>query len=278
MNTGWSGIFLGESMGNILNVCRKELRDILSSNLFLIALAFYLFIIIFTLYSNVKSGTDISGISTVLSLFLYSTCYYSTLVAMAMGYSSFFSEIDGNAINTLLTKPVYRDQIINGKFISATILSIGVFAFSTILILLAILIYFVDPTTPILLVFYIIPVLFVLSILCNMFFYSLTMLICIFIKDQILSLFMSFLSWIILFYILENAWFSGYISYYFHDPGLANTISSFSPIALVNSILTSQNIVGEIVTGANLDLIKLVIYTVIIMFMTYSIFIRRDIS
>lgn len=265
-------------MGNLMKICKKELADVLSSNLFLIALGFYLFINIATFYSNVDFRTDISSMSMVLPIYLFSICYYSTLVAMAMGFSSFYSEMDGKAINTLLTKPLYRDQIINGKFISAVVLSVCLFAFSTMLILLAVLIYFVDPVTPILFIFYILPVLFILSILCNMFFYSLTMLVCVLIRDQVLSLFTSFLSWIILFYVLEGDLLSENLSYYFHDPGMYHVISSFSPVTLVFSILSNQDVIGEIVTGANLDLIKLALYTGIIMFATYSVFVRRDIS
>lgn len=263
-------------MDTILCITKKELADIFNSKLVWIMLLFYTTVFIFSLNNSVPFRSE--QIGNIFTLFAYSACYYSTLVAMAIGYSSFFAEMDGNAINTLLTKPLYRDTIINGKLINALILSIGLFVFTTVLYILAIVIYFNDPVSVMSLFFDILPLMFFLSVLCVMFFYSLTMLVCILIKDQVLSLFSSCLLWIILFYLINDNWFAGYVSYFFHSPELEYVICSFSPTWLVNSILGQPDLLMAVTVYGNTDLIKLSLYTCIAVIMTYIAFIRRDVN
>lgn len=263
-------------MGTTLCIAKKELADILNSKLVLIMLIFYTAIFILSFNNCITFRSD--GVGNLFMLFTYSVCYYSTLVAMALGYSSFFSEMDGKAINTLLTKPLYRDTIINGKLINALILSIGLFVFTTVLYIVAILVYYNDPAKIMSLFFSILPLMFLLSVLCVMFFYTLTMLVCILIKDQVLSLFTSCLLWIILFYLINDNWFAGYISYYFHSSELEYLICSFSPVWLVHSLLEQPDILMAATVYGNTDLIKLSLYTCITVIMTYIAFIRRDVN
>ncbi|CAJ36281.1 ABC transporter permease [Methanocella arvoryzae] len=263
-------------MDTTLCIAKKELADILNSKLVLIMLIFYVIVFVFSFNNSVSFRSE--NIGNLFMLFTYSTCYYSTLVAMSLGYSSFFAEMDGKAINTLLTKPLYRDTIINGKLLNALILSVGLFAFTTVLYILAILIYYNDPVEILSLFFNILPLMFFLSILCIIFFYSLTMMVCILIKDQVLSLFSSCLLWIILFYLINDNWFAGYVSYFFHSSELEYLICSFSPSWLVHSVLEQPDLLMATTVYGNTDLIKLSLYTFITVIITYIAFIRRDIN
>ncbi|WP_048198257.1 ABC transporter permease [Methanocella arvoryzae] len=264
-------------MANLLSITKKEITDVVNSKILAIMVAFYIVLFVLSFFTNICNNTNNSN-ELIFVLFMYSTCYYSTLVAMALGYSSFFSEMDGKAINTLLTKPLYRDTIINGKLLSGVILSTGLFIFTTLLYVTAIGIYFNDPTEVLPVIFNILPLMFVLSLSSTMFFYSLTLLICTALKDQMLSFFTSCLSWIILFYLINDDWFAGYISYYLNSPSVIYTISSFSPFTLVNFALAEPDIIMAITTDGETAILKLLLYTGIMMFVTYTVFLRRDVA
>lgn len=103
------------------------------------------------------------------------------------------------------------------------------------------------------------------------------MLIFIIFKDQSLSLFLGFLFWIILFYIIPNELFAGYISYGFRNEALVTIISGLSPYTMLYNILEYSTIDKAIIYHYY-ECFKLLIYCIITLIFTYTSFIRRDVS
>jgi len=133
-------------MSNTLKIARKEFTDLIGNRLIIFIIFVYLFLIAKTIYDfhtvtpeNIKNGN--LAMSLLMGLW-YILTVYGTLVGIVLGFSSISSERKGNALNTLIVKPVYRDTIINGKLI-------GIFGFIICLFGIATFIYF-----SVLLIFY----------------------------------------------------------------------------------------------------------------------------
>ena len=146
-------------MSNILTIAKKEFSDLVNSKLVLLILVLYVMIFALSFYNNFGS-IDIASLSyqhyssndaldiiahpagTFASTFITIVCYYSSLVAVVLGYSSMSTEADGKAISTLLVKPLYRDTIVNGKLLGAFCFLICIFLSSVALYICGLFLFF----------------------------------------------------------------------------------------------------------------------------------------
>ncbi|MFZ3386340.1 MAG: ABC transporter permease [Candidatus Hydromicrobium sp.] len=125
-------------MRSILTVYRKELSDHFSSNKFLVLLAL---IYIAGLSSTYVALTNIreaaSSISGNVFLYLFTTggdvlpsfitfiSFFIPIIGIIFGFDAINSEKNSGNLSRVLSQPIYRDSVINGKFLAGiTTLSI----------------------------------------------------------------------------------------------------------------------------------------------------------
>jgi len=118
-------------MRSILTVYRKELSDHFSSNKFLILLAL---IYIAGLSSTYVALTNIreaaSSLSDNVFLYLFTTggdvlpafitfiSFFVPIIGIIFGFDAINSEKNSGNLSRLLSQPIYRDSVINGKFLA----------------------------------------------------------------------------------------------------------------------------------------------------------------
>ena len=118
-------------MRSILTVYRKELSDHFSSNKFLILLAL---IYIAGLSSTYVALTTIreqaSSLSGNVFLFLFTTkgdilpsfiafiSFFIPIIGIIFGFDAINSEKNSGNLSRILSQPIYRDSVINGKFLA----------------------------------------------------------------------------------------------------------------------------------------------------------------
>jgi len=129
----------------LFNVARKEFADHLTSRRFLVILFLFLIISTMGLYEGIKSYNQqlesyteqIQGLSaqdseigwmperpSVMSIFMLMASQIGTLGAIlgiAMGFDLISREKETRSLKSLLSHPVYRDEIINGKALGGTL-------------------------------------------------------------------------------------------------------------------------------------------------------------
>lgn len=278
-------------MSQEIVIAKKEFLDLLNSRLVLLALLLYTLILLPMVYAFFTGNTFGSDrASTFLHILTLSLCYYGSLIAIAVGLSSISEELDRKSINTLLVKPVYRDTIINGKIMGMIGFTLCITLFTTLIYIIILFVIFGNSINIYILNFLgKLPFVFILSILCFIFFFALTLLICINIREPSLAMLLSFLSWIFLCYLLPNvmftSYFSSYISFILGDPSLNQylqvTISDLSPTTMVFRIflnITDNMSLIDVLDNNIFEILKLSLYCIITAFLAYISFIRRDIA
>ena len=119
----------------MLTIFRKELADHFSSTRFLILFCLVICVSLLTTYtvgmninSQISSGTKIKYI--FLMLFTTSGQFFSLtqfiaffgpLIGIIMGFDAINRERSSGTLAKLLSQPVYRDAIINGKFLAGLV-------------------------------------------------------------------------------------------------------------------------------------------------------------
>ena len=269
-------------MNNTLIIAKKEFLDMISSKLVIIIVLFYMitfFLSFLTILSMSESPSlAINPIELTLINFKQSSCYYGVLLGLVLGFGAFYSEVHDKAINTLLLKPVYRDTIINGKIIGTLGFLLLLLSFASILNSAIIIIFFGSNAIPFISSFInSIPLWLFISTLCILLGYSLSILLYIIFKTPLFSLFLGFLFWIFFFYLMGNLWIAGYIGYFFNDDSICQTVCELAPYTIIGNIMTNRTI-QDTITYSGFELVKLFLYSFIILFISYTIFLRSDIS
>ncbi len=126
------------TVAGLFNVARKEFADHLTSRRFLVILGLFLIISTMGLYQGIQSynqqlesyaeqmarlpaGEDIGWMPerpSVLNVFVFMASEIGTLGAIlgiAMGFDLISREKETRSLKSLLSHPVYRDEIVNGK-------------------------------------------------------------------------------------------------------------------------------------------------------------------
>lgn len=275
--------------GNVFKIAGKEFEDLANSKLVFIIITVYLLLIIKTIYDGyivapeiIKNG-NLAG--NILMGLWYILTAYGSLVSIVIGYSSISSERKGNALNTLMIKPLYRDTIINGKLIGTLGFITCLFCIATIIYSLITLIFYGNYISAILSVMISrIPIILFLSLVHVMIFLSLSMLISLIVKNQAMALILGVII-LSLSHLVPDLDFSWNISLILgiKDTEVSNIISHLSPdglsLALVDSPIFDPAIgIWSALQSTSSELIMLVLYMVIAIILNYIVFIRRDIS
>ena len=125
-------------MRSILTVYRKELTDHFSSNKFLVLLALIYIAGLSSTYvalQNIRESA--SGLSKHVFLYLFTTggdvlpsfitfiIFFIPIIGIIFGFDAINSEKNSGNLSRVLSQPIYRDSVINGKFLAGiTTLSI----------------------------------------------------------------------------------------------------------------------------------------------------------
>jgi len=271
-------------MSQVLKFARKEFTDLLNCRLVELIIIFYIIVLLNDLYSiAITPNSDLAGITMVY--FGYYTCHLCGLVAIVLGFYAMSSEKTGSALTTILTKPVYRDTIINGKLIGMLAFISCIFWISSIIFLAGLLLIFGGSLISCISLYIIrLPLFFALYILMTIFFYSLAMALTLKIRDEGFALFLSFLSWIIVTSFLNNIviFCDIYSLITIIDAGQyipLDFIVSMEPISIINSILQDQS--TDLISLLSAQASKfaiLALYGFTTLTFAYITFIRRDVA
>jgi len=138
-------------MQGMMTVFRKELADHFTSLRFIILFALVIFAGVFTLWVDVQ---NIRGAVTETSQFvflkLYTTSdeslpgllqflsliavFFVPVVGIALGFDTINEERNSGTLSRLLSQPIYRDSVINGKFL-AGIVTIAIMLVSIVMLI-----------------------------------------------------------------------------------------------------------------------------------------------
>ena len=118
-------------MRSILTVYRKELSDHFSSNRFLILLGLIYVAGLSSTYVAVSNIRDVaSALDEHVFLYLFTTggdvlpsfltfiSFFIPIIGIVFGFDAINSERNSGNLSRLLSQPIYRDSVINGKFLA----------------------------------------------------------------------------------------------------------------------------------------------------------------
>ena len=123
----------------MLTIIRKELADYLNSVRFLILLALVLLVSLLALYAAYQ-GLRGAGTEGFIFLRLFTTeppgvpfaflfnfvnfiaLFFIPIIGIILGFDAINSERSSGTLSRILSQPVYRDAVINGKFIAGIVI------------------------------------------------------------------------------------------------------------------------------------------------------------
>lgn len=137
-------------MQGMITVFRKELSDLFTSWRFIILFAMVFLAGVFTIYvasQNIRG--EVSGTAEFVFIRLFTTSdenmpgmfqflnliavFFVPIVGIALGFDAINEERNNGTMSRLLSQPIFRDAVINGKFL-AGIVTIAVMITSIVLI------------------------------------------------------------------------------------------------------------------------------------------------
>ena len=127
-------------MAGFMVICRKELSDHLGSKRFLLLFGLILVLSLFSAYQGAESIREsTSGVFINIFSGIYGGGYsflnlmfmFGPIIGLALGFDSINREKSQGSLSVLLSQPIFRDSIINGKFL-AGISALSLLAVATI--------------------------------------------------------------------------------------------------------------------------------------------------
>ena len=272
-------------------VARKEYVDILSSRMVLLIILLFLaysitWVYNFSVTANghgppgamLGIGTYNVGTAAAGAVFNLMTTF-GMIIGIVIGCSAIANDRVGNALNTLLTKPVYRDTIINGKILGSLAFLAAYMALVTA-VFTASLLVFCGSVLASSLGDYVsrLPFVFIYTLVYVGVFLALAMFISVLIRDQAVAMILT----VIVMFLLQFSYLSDHINYVFPGLGLKSLLDGLSPykISIQTNLvwLDSSRNAYEAFTTVLPGLEQLFVFVVIALVLSYIIFVRRDIS
>jgi len=198
-------------MNGLLEILRKELADSFNSKRFIILFLLVYLAGIATIYiaaQNIRTAVGDSTRNIFLSLFVVSgsdlpfsfplfMSIFIPIIGIALGFDAINSERTGGNLSRVLAQPVYRDSLINGKFLSGlTVISVLIVSVVAIVAGLGLRLIGVPPEAEEILRLFIF---IVVSILYGAFWMSLSVLFSVLFKKTATSALAAIAVWIFLF-------------------------------------------------------------------------------
>jgi len=114
-------------MSGTLAICRKELADHLGSKRFLLIFGLILVLSLFSAYQGAESMRD-NSTGVFINIFSgyfgggypFITLMYmfGPILGLALGFDAINRERSSGTLSMVLSQPIYRDSVINGKFLA----------------------------------------------------------------------------------------------------------------------------------------------------------------
>ncbi|MBN1690146.1 MAG: ABC transporter permease [Dehalococcoidia bacterium] len=198
-------------MNGLLEILRKELADSFNSKRFIILFLLVYMAGIATIYiaaQNIRMAVGDSTRNIFLSLFVVSgsdlpfsfplfMSIFIPIIGIALGFDAINSERTGGNLSRVLAQPIYRDSLINGKFLSGlTVISVLIVSVVSIVAGLGLRLIGVPPEAEEILRLFIF---IVVSILYGAFWMSLSVLFSVLFKKTSTSALAAIAVWIFLF-------------------------------------------------------------------------------
>lgn len=129
-------------MAGTMTITYKEMKDQIGSRRFLILLGFMVLLSALTAYQGVDYIKNNVGASFVFIFsgarftfsFIQIMVFFGPILGMALGFDAINKERTNGTLSMLLGQPIYRDSVINGKFIAGTT-ALAIITISTIAIM-----------------------------------------------------------------------------------------------------------------------------------------------
>ena len=135
-------------MGGIFSIFRKEMEDYFSSTRFVLIAALIVMVgIIVAAMVGMSIREEVRGMAkpTLLFLYLFTSTgklfsfvqfigFFGPLIGIVLGFDAINRERASRTLAKLVSQPIYRDAIINGKFL-AGVATIGIILVSIVLII-----------------------------------------------------------------------------------------------------------------------------------------------
>ena len=116
----------------MFTIFRKELSDHFTSTRFLITFALILMVAVVTTYmvgANLREALEGLAKPSHVFLLLFTTsgqffslvqfiAFFGPLIGIILGFDAINRERHGNTLSKLVSQPIYRDAVINGKFLA----------------------------------------------------------------------------------------------------------------------------------------------------------------
>ena len=123
-------------MYGIAAILRKELEDHFASHRFIIVFALIAMVSLVTVYmAGINLGKELEGVAkprfVFLMLFTSSGIHFSLiqfvaffgpLIGLILGFDAINRERNEGTLSKLLSQPIYRDSVINGKFLAGVVI------------------------------------------------------------------------------------------------------------------------------------------------------------
>ncbi len=272
-------------MNNIIIVAKKEFTDLVSSWLVLVILLVFIVLTIFmdyTFYDIIARHSYFEG--QIVNNFLFGAKIvltdYGCLMAVAIGFASIVSERQGNALNTLLVKPLYRDTVVNGKLLGALAFLLCVFCLVLMLYTAGLFVVAGGMFASIFLTYLAgLPFVVGISLVFVMIFFSASMLFSILFRNQDFALALCILVVIISQTVTSSDVNSGLTDLL--GPG-AGIISVWSPTnALNRATIMLYMMPPGVIADTSLvsdNIIRLLLVMGVAVVANYIIFLRKDIA
>ena len=267
-------------MRGLMTVFRKELADDFTSWRFLILFALVFLAGVFTLYVDGQNiGREVTGTTQFIFLKLYTTSdqtlpgilqflnlvavFFVPIVGIALGFDAINEERNNGTMSRLLSQPIYRDAVINGKFL-AGVVTIAIMITSIVLLVAGVGLRMlgVPPSSEevIRLIIFL-----VVTIFYGAFWLGLAILFSIFFRRVATSALASIAVWIFLFFFMPML--AGLIANtvvpldraataeeYFSNLGVQSTVLQLSPIRLYQEAISVILVPGYRTLGQMIQL------------------------
>lgn len=268
-------------------IARKELSDLVGNKWVLVVLAIYLFLVlssVFTLNDQMSaSGLSDGQLYSVMLGWSTAMITYGAIIGVMIGFASISDEKFNHALNTLVAKPVYRDSIINGKIIACIVFLLVVFGLTIALYTSSIFIVCGASSARVLAAAMSrTPIVFLIAFLYVLIFTLLSILVSILVKRQSVALLLSVLLYILISAILPTVSFAGNVYKAFGGDGYSYIINLFPDYAY--GILAMQGLFSQasdamaVISNNWASFVLFPLYIVILAFLCYVSFLRRDVS
>jgi len=124
-------------LSGIISIVKKELSDHFSSYRFIILFALIAMVSLITAYMagmNIKQGLEGVAKPRFVFLMLFTTsgalfslsqfvAFFGPLIGLILGFDSINRERNEGTLSKLLSQPIYRDAVINGKFLAGVVMT-----------------------------------------------------------------------------------------------------------------------------------------------------------